>query len=178
MRLTKSVFVFWALCLVCSLSSCIKEHNEDSDDVVSYVFVGDRVPSFSVEDNKGNRFHADDFKGKRSLLTLFNTTCSDCKRELEIIESVWQKLKNDPDYQVIAIGRQETMESIDACWNERHLTIPAFPDPKREIFTLFAGNYIPRIYLIDTTGTVRWMAIENLESTTAEDLVDRLKKLP
>ncbi|MDL2255879.1 TlpA family protein disulfide reductase [Parabacteroides sp. OttesenSCG-928-K15] len=178
MRLTNNVFLTLAFLLICCLPSCIKEQTEDDDEVINHVQVGSSIPSFTVTDDKENTFHAADFKGKRSLLILFNTSCPDCKKALPVVELVWNELKDNADYQIIGIGRQVGMKAINDYWAENELTIPAYPDPDRKVFDLFANSYIPRIYLIDTNGIVQWMAIESLGSTTANDLINKLKELP
>ncbi|MDH6311808.1 thiol-disulfide isomerase/thioredoxin [Parabacteroides sp. PFB2-10] len=153
------------------LSSCIKENDEPNDGIE--VVVGDKVPYFSVEDGKGNTFKSDDFKGKRSILVLFNTTCPDCKAAKPIIEAAWQELKKEKGYQVVAIARGETGDDY---WTDPDIQV--FPDPQKIIYNKFANSYIPRIYLIDNDGIVQWIAVEKLGSTTAADLVSLVRFLP
>ena len=129
------------------LASCISEDTTPEGDG-SIVNVGDRVPEFTV----GNFTSPHYFEGRKSLLVLFNTECPDCQRELPIIDDACRQL---PDLQAIAISRDQNITEWD-------YVMAPYPDPAREIYNLFAKHTIPRIYLIDETGTVVWMAIEKL----------------
>jgi thiol-disulfide isomerase/thioredoxin len=119
----------------------------------SLVKTGDAVPSFTIGDFRS----PDDFEGKRSLLVFFNTWCPDCRRELPFIEYAWEH-----DIPVVAIGRGESMTDIDKYWNEHGFTMPRYSDPSTAVYGLFAEHTVPRVYLVDETATVVWMAVEDL----------------
>lgn len=159
---THSILFF--LLLSFFTTSCV---SGDSDTYVveNYVEVGSKVPSFSVSSSAGNVFSSDAFVGKRSLLVLFSTSCSDCRRVLPVIEEIWQAVKNETDCQVVAIARAETVDR----WG----VIPCYCDPDRSVFSLFANSTVPRLYIINEAGIVTWMAIEQLE-LTADELLNQL----
>lgn len=135
--------------------SCISEDSPGGDG--SRVRTGDPAPEFTV----GDFSSPEDFTGRKSLLVFFIKGCPDCGRELPFVEYAYQQLS---DLQVIAIGRGETEESIERYWSEMGLDtgIPRYPDTSKAIYNLFAEYKVPRIYLIDETGTIVWMATENL----------------
>ena len=54
--------------------------------------------------------------------------------------------------------------------------MPFYLDPDRQVFSLFANNTIPRIYLINRENVVTWMAIEDM-SLTALQLKEKIEKL-
>lgn len=163
--------VFSALLFMCS---CIKD---DVDEVENYVTVGMEVPVFTVDDGEGSVFSSEMFKGKQTLLVFFNTVCGDCAREIPKAEAVWQALKEDADYSVVAIGRKENKESMAAYWKDMDLTMPKYQDPDRSVFDMFANSTIPRFYIINDKGVVVWMGIENLGEDTEEDLIDKMMTL-
>ncbi|NDV83316.1 TlpA disulfide reductase family protein [Bacteroides sp. 51] len=149
-----------------SFSSCL---SDDSDgDVENYVEVGDVIPSFIITEADGEQFDSSTLRGKKTALLFFHTGCSDCARELPIVEKAWNELKNESDVVFVAIARGQTADETDAYWKEHQLTLPKYHDREREVFELFANSYVPRLYLIDREGVVRWMGIEAFNLTSSE----------
>ena len=104
------------------------------------------------------------------------TTCPDCQRELPKIEQVWENLKENPDFRLVPIARAEKAEVISQFWEKHQFEMPFYLDPDRQVFSLFANNTIPRIYLINRENVVTWMAIEDM-SLTALQLKEKIEKL-
>jgi|GEM_PF-202051 len=151
-----------------TISSCIGD-----DEVVNNIVVGDHVPVFSAEGVDGTYFDSAEFTGKRSLLVLFATTCSDCRRELPLIEWIWNSVKDDQGIFVVAISREEEKGVVQGYWESANLSMPAYLDPDRSIFSKFATATVPRIYIINEAGVIEWMAIEELD-ISKEELLFRL----
>lgn len=161
--------------MVLFFSSCIKE--EENEPVINHITINSPVPSFTVEDKNGDIFSSSQFSGKQSLLIFFGTYCSDCKHVLPVMEKVWQTLKDDPQFLLIPISRDETADQLSAYWEENQFTMPFYLDPTRgDVFSLFANYTIPRIYLINAENKVTWMAVESLEIST-DDLIQKIKNL-
>lgn len=177
MRFPSIVAIVSMLSFSYFFASCIKEESEDvADEVINYVAEGDLLPVFSVDDGAGNRLTNEDFKGKKSYLLFFITTCGDCARELPRIEKIWNQIKEDPDYQVVAIARKQGKKETDAYWADNDLTMPKYLDPDRKVYEMFANVMVPRIYLIDREGVVRWMGIEEF-TLSDEELLEKIKSL-
>ncbi|MDF9830390.1 TlpA disulfide reductase family protein [Parabacteroides sp. PF5-6] len=178
MRLTSIATLVTLFASFYFFASCVKEESEDTpDEVINYVEVGDVLPDFSVTDGMGTTLTDEDFKGKKSYLVFFVTTCGDCKRELPRIEQLWRQLKDEPDYQVVAIARKQGKDETDAYWNASAFTIPKYLDPDRTVYAKFANSMVPRIYLVDRQGVVQWMGIETFTPSDAE-LLEKIKSLP
>ena len=137
-----------------SLAGCIREGRIETGE---HVGIGDPVPAFSV-----TNYQSTHSVGKITLLTFFDPTCSDCRRELPLLEHVWENLKDTPDFEMVNIARGRTLENLAATADGgRWLSMPCYPDPDRSIYNLFADSTIPRIYLIDRHGIVREKWVEN-----------------
>ncbi len=148
----KRLTVIMAFALAGCLAGCISEKG-GGEGPAQWVEVGDRVPQFTL----GELSSPEAFEGRKSLIVFFNTWCPDCQREMPVINDACRQL---PDLQAIAISRGETLEqqAIEQWAPEMQY----YPDPNKEIFNLFAESTVPRVYLIDETGVVAWMAIEEL----------------
>ena len=179
----------YTLCLLVSvfgLFSCIDDNGlseEEKREREGLIKVGNHVPSFTVYDDNGDSFSSTEFIGKRSLLLFFDIICGDCRREFAIIDKVWNRLKDDPDFCMITISRvtanktrEQDIVAINEHWELKGYTMPKYFDENRQVYNLFARLYVPRIYLIDAQGVVKWAAVEKFD-TSVDQLVDKIKAL-
>jgi peroxiredoxin len=166
-----------SLAIIAPFVSCIKEGDDIPDEVINYVGVGDVVPAFTASDDKGGTFSSSGFAGKRSLLLLFVSSCGDCRKVLPVINNeIWPWMKDNPGYQLITISRDEPAQEVAGHWSDNKYTMPAYLDPGRKIFSLFANRTIPRLYIINEEGIIEWMAVEKLE-ISFEELINKVKGL-
>ncbi len=121
---------------------------------VDRVKVGDQVPVYSIESEKG-KVTAESLKGKVVLINFFATWCPPCVKELPHLEKeVWLPLKDNKDFQLLVVGREHTQEEINKFAEQKGLSLPFYADVKREMFGLFAAQNIPRNYIVDRNGKV------------------------
>ena len=117
------------------------------------VKVGDKAADFTVEMLDGKTVTLSKLKGKVVLINLFATWCGPCQTELaEVQETLWPKYKDNKNFKMLVIGREHTDEDLKKYNERKKFTFPLYPDPKREVFSLFAEKSIPRAYLFDKNG--------------------------
>lgn len=141
----------------------IDDHNDSPDpDETNLIRVGDRLPSFSVDyiTNDGTGVFSTERLTGQTVIVFFNTSCSDCQRELPILNDYYLAHRDEPGFQMVAIAREEQQESIAAFWQAHQLSIPYSPQGDRRIFSLFATQTIPRVYICSPEGIVLWMGVE------------------
>lgn len=161
--------IFYSIILF-GLQACIKE-DQTIDSIIKY---GDKVPFFTLKSDNGDTFSSDELRSCVSVIFFFNTNCSDCKRELPNAEKFYQSVKQTSSFNFIAVAREQEAKEVNAYFIQNDLSIPFFPDPNRQVYSLFAQSIIPRLYLIDTSGTVIWIQAENINWETIYTQINKL----
>lgn len=118
---------------------------------------GDPLPSFSVVLNDGSAVSTSSLLGKVGVIEFFNTGCGDCQNFFPTFQALYDEFKDDPKVEIFSIAREEEEASISAYWDAHSLTVPFSPQPDRSIYNLFATVGIPRVYISDPEGIVRYV---------------------
>ena len=114
---------------------------------------GDVMPKFELTSSVYGEIKPADLKGKVVLISLFATWCGPCQIELaEIQKTLWPKYKDHKDFVMLVVGREHTDEQLQKYNERKQFSFPLYPDPKRDVFSLFAEKNIPRAYLFDKDG--------------------------
>ena len=121
---------------------------------------GEAMPKFELTSSVYGDIKPADLKGKVVLINLFATWCGPCQTELaEVQKTLWPKYKDNKDFVMLVIGREHTDEQLQKYNERKQFTFPLYPDPKREVFSLFAEKYIPRAYLFDKEGKLIYSSV-------------------
>jgi peroxiredoxin len=123
-------------------------------DEVSFVHVGDLAPSFSISDTSDSEFVLDELQGNVVLVNFFATWCGSCLKELPHLQKLWDEYRENDNFKMIVIGREETNESVVEFQAKHGYTFPMASDPNRTSYSLFAKELIPRTYLVSKDGII------------------------
>lgn len=143
-----------------------------SDELPSYeetsiVNVGDNAPVFSIETIDGELVTVGGVRDASTLLILFSHTCPDCKNLLDALQRIINSGVVPP--RILAVSRGGSLEEIVAFREENDYTFTMAANADRSIYSLYATMYVPRCYVIDSEGVVRFVTFEYSEGD-----VDRL----
>lgn len=93
-------------------------------------------------------------------MSLFATWCGPCQKELaEVQTTLYPKYKDNENFRLLVIGREHTDAELTKYNTRKKFTFPLYPDPKREVFSLFADQSIPRAYLFNKEGKLIYTSI-------------------
>lgn len=110
-----------------------------SDDRKYIVEVGDIAPNFEMAMPDGTIVKLSDLRGKVVMLQFTASWCGVCRKEMPFIESdIWQKHKNNSDFALFGIDRDEPAETVIVFTKKTGVTYPIGLDPKAGIFELYA----------------------------------------
>ena len=87
MKMYVRYFIIGFLSLV---SSCVNE-KEDAGMQPDAVEVGDMLPEFTVVMNDGRTVESGSLQGQPSFILFFNTACGDCRRELPLVQQMYER---------------------------------------------------------------------------------------
>jgi peroxiredoxin len=135
----------------------ISVFGQTKDDRAYIVKVGEQAPNFSIKLTTGKVIKLSDMKGKTVMLQFTASWCSVCRKEMPFIESdIWQKHKNNPNFALLAIDRDEPLPTVLKFAKSIPATYPFGLDPHADIFALYAAREagITRNVIIDKTGKI------------------------
>ena len=131
--------------------SCIKDKPSGAD-----LAIGDALPDFQVTMNDGSTVSDESLKQGVSLVMFFHTTCPDCQNVLPKVQSLYDEYVAK-DVRFAIISREEDSESVQKYWIEKGLTMPYSAQETREIYSKFARTRVPRIYMCEKGGLIKYI---------------------
>lgn len=151
MKLFKSYIFIISLLVFTSVTA------QTTDDRGYIVKVGDIAPDFSLKLTNGKTVKLSDFRGKIVMLQFTASWCGVCRKEMPFIErDIWQKHKSNPNFALLAIDRDEPLETVIKFAETTGITYPIGLDPNADIFALYADRKagITRNVIIDKKGKI------------------------
>ena len=122
--------------------------------------IGDKAPVFTCKTLDGRTIDIAKLQGKIILINFFATWCGPCNLELPVLQkNIWEKYKGNQDFELIILGREHTEKEVSDFVKSKKFTMPFAPDPKREIFNLYANLSIPRNIIIGKDGRIIFQSI-------------------
>ena len=159
----KRLFVILSICLAALTSVSAqtadnqKELVEKADSNGYIVFDGDKAPDFTITLTDGRQLKLSDLRGKLVMIQFTASWCGVCRKEMPFIErDIWQRHKDNPNFVLIGIDRDEPLEKVINFAKQIGVTYPLGLDPGANIYAKYAlrKSGITRNILIDKDGTI------------------------
>ncbi|MEA5072531.1 MAG: redoxin domain-containing protein [Petrimonas sp.] len=152
---------------------------QDTLDRQYRVKVGDPAPDFEMALPDGKKIKLSDLRGRVVMLQFTASWCGVCRKEMPHIEKeIWQKHKDNPQFALYGIDREEPAEKIQVLREATGVTYPIGMDPDAGIFGLYAEKDagITRNIIIDREGKIVMLTrlFEEEEFNEMVSLIDKL----
>ena len=121
------------------------------------VKVGDIAPDFTLELLDGSKFTLSEQRGKVVMLQFTAGWCGICRNEMPHIErDIWLRHKENPEFVLVGIDREEAKEDILPFIEAVGTTYPIAMDTNADVFASYAlrNSGITRNILIDRDGKI------------------------
>lgn len=155
---SKKIFLLTFVSLI--IISCTNSKNTQvnkTEDRKFLVQVGNTAPNFTMYFPNGDSVQLSDLKGKIVMLQFTASWCGVCRKEMPHIESdIWLKHKNNPNFALFGIDRDEPAETVISFAKKTGVTYPIGLDPNGSIFGLYAEKDagITRNIIINKDGKI------------------------
>jgi peroxiredoxin len=152
-----------------------KPTHKEEDSVNEFKLnINDAAPNFTVEMLDAKKIALSDLKGKVVLLNYWATWCAPCLMEFaQIPTKILEKFK-DKKFVFIPISIGESKEIVKQKMSEMRkygVTFNVGIDPSKKIWNEYATGAIPKSFVIDQNGIIKYVSIGN-----ADGSVDKLAK--
>lgn len=121
------------------------------------VKVGDVAPDFTLSLTDGTEFTLSQNRGKVVMLQFTASWCGVCRKEMPFIErDIWLPNKDNKDFVLLGIDREEPLEDVKKFAESTGITYPMALDSKADVFASYAERKsgITRNILIDRDGCI------------------------
>jgi peroxiredoxin len=123
------------------------------------------APELELTDLNGELVSLAGITGQVVLVNHWATWCPPCRAEMPDLEAYFRAHKND-GFTLVGINSGDQREQVVDFQREVGLTFPLWLDPDSLALRAFQSSALPSSFLIDKTGTIRfvWMGAVNLEA--------------
>ena len=143
------------------------------------VKVGDMAPDFDMKLPDGSKVKLSSLRGKIVMLQFTASWCGVCRKEMPHIEKeIWLKHKNNPNFALYGVDRDEPASKVKQFAKDTGVTYPIGLDPKAGIFGLYALKEagITRNVIVDENGKIVMLTrlYDEQEFAGMVSLIDKL----
>lgn len=153
------------------------EQESSIDDEVAattLIHAGDKAPDFTAEMLDGSSVTLSALQNKPTLLIFWATWCPPCRAELAHLQEGVIDVFGDA-INVLPLSRGEKREVVEEYIAKMGYTFAVGLDSEQKAYNLYASNYIPRCFVIDTDGTVLYSGV-GYDEAVAEEVNAKLRE--
>lgn len=117
--------------------------------------LNDVMPGFESETLSGNPLYTSGFEGRTLVVSFVATGCEPCERTLAAAQSMYADR-----HDVVVVGvfqREKDAEHALTVASKHALKFPLILDPDGAISKRFQIQEVPRTFVVDGAGRVRWV---------------------
>lgn len=168
---TPVIIVIFAILLAFLAFLGFSLHRSQSGPIV----IGQAVPAFQLTSFSGETLDTKDMNGKVLVVNFWASWCGPCSVEAELLESVHQKYKDNPQVKMIGVDWVDTEPKALEFIKKYNQTYFNAPDLGTKVGQMFRIQGVPETYIIDKTGKLAYVLKGPFASEV--ELVQQIEKL-
>jgi cytochrome c biogenesis protein CcmG, thiol:disulfide interchange protein DsbE len=119
------------------------------------VAAGKIAADFKLTDLAGRSISLSSLRGKVVFLNIWATWCAPCREEMPSIESLYEALRKDKDFVVLAVSQDTSGRKAVASYvKENDLRFTVLLDPQNEVSEAYGISGIPETFIINRDGRI------------------------
>lgn len=131
--------------------------------------LGDIAPNFESTTLSGNPLYSTAFHGNPFVVTFVKSQCAPCEKTLAAAQATYFDLRDVP---VIGVfGEEDDATSATAISSKLALKFPVVVDEHGLIAKRFAVDDVPRTFVVDPNGRIRWVGGAAMNEGSLTDAV-------
>lgn len=123
------------------------------------VVIGDKVKDFTLTTFDGQQHNLADYQGKVVVLNFWASWCKPCEQEAADLEAAWREYEGSGQVVFLGADYVDTEPEARGYLEKFDITYPNGPDLRTRISQAFRIRGVPETYIIDQTGTLRYVQI-------------------
>jgi cytochrome c biogenesis protein CcmG/thiol:disulfide interchange protein DsbE len=133
--------------------------------------IGDTVPSLTLSDMDGTQVRIpESLRGKVVILHFWQIGCSSCRLEMPAMDQLYGQYRRK-GLMVLAVNVGQKKETVKAFAAELGASYPILIDPDEKGARLFGVTDVPRTYVVDRSGIVRYRIIGGTKPEMLKKLI-------
>jgi len=133
--------------------------------------IGSVLPSVTFPGVNGASVNiTESLKGKVVVLHFWQIGCSSCKLEMPAMDELYSKYRRK-GLEVLAVNVGQKKEVVRTFAAELRVSYPLLIDPDEKSARLFGVTDVPRTYVIDRSGVVRYRILGSATPETLKKLI-------
>lgn len=137
------------------------------------------APDLVGETLDGAEFRLGDHLGEVVVLNVWASWCAPCRAEAPVLESVWQRVKDD-EVLFVGLDTRDSVEAARAFVDAYGITYPNVIDENGRLQLLFSDTLppqaIPSTLVVDREGRVAGRIIGRVTESTLTALIEEAQK--
>lgn len=110
--------------------------------------------NFILKDLNGNKVNFDQYKGKVVFLNIWATWCGPCKAEMPGIQSLSEKLKDQPvEFVMLSVDKETALPKVNSYLESNQFTFPVFM-PHGNLPEVMQVSSIPTTFILSKDGKI------------------------
>jgi cytochrome c biogenesis protein CcmG/thiol:disulfide interchange protein DsbE len=143
-----------AVVIVFGIVLALNVGSDPQQDAKQSHLVGKAAPSFDLPNIAGGRVTLSDVAGKSAIVNFWNSWCTPCRQEEPALEQFYAEHKDDPDFAMIGIVRQDEAGNVKAYVKQHGVEWTVALDPGSVAALDFGTRGQPETYAISPSGVV------------------------